>query len=259
MSPDFCALWASFVADPANPSLIEEVRKSYVLLLEHVEECERCAEASASADSIALYDQLAALDETPGAVDDSTVSAMLEAVAKDRQAIEHAVTDVLLPSLPPQLASLSTLGNDVSPRALFLALDAVRMLLKRRLRSRIAAALRTLAMRSDGTLVLNGEVFLPSDALVAEVRQYAGLSATSARNVLEWIPLAARSQPRVLPGVDAASEGRVDGVSLKMVPWDATSGDLFERWKVVAEENRVPPPTVRPIVRKPAGQVVAQR
>jgi hypothetical protein len=259
MSPDFCALWASFVADPTNPSLIEEMRKCYVSLLEHVEECDRCAEASASADPITLYDQLAAFDETPGAVDDTTVDTMLEAVAKDREAIEHAVTDVLLPSLPPQIASLATLGNDVSPRTLFLALDSVRMMLKRRLRSRVAAAVKTLAMRSDGTLVLNGEVFLPSEVLVAEVRQYAGLSVTSARNVLEWIPKAARSQPHVLPGVDAESEGRLDGVYLKMVPWDATGGDLFERWKVVPEERRVPAAEARPASRKPAGLVGARR
>jgi hypothetical protein len=252
MSADFCELWTAFIAEPEGAARVDEVRAVHHALLEHVEECASCTEAAARTDPARVYERLAALDETPR-VDDSAAAAMLSARAGDRDGIERAVTEALLPALPPDLGYLQTLGGDVTPRTLFLSLDAVRMLLKRKLRSRVSAALKTLAMRSDGTVVLNTDVLVPAEVLAAEIGQYAGLEDRSARRVLEWIPAAARSQPRLLPGIDADGASRSDGVWLKMVPWDAVTSDLYERWKVVATRAPRVAVTARPARRRVRG------
>jgi len=234
MSGDLCSLWRDFVSAPTDATLLERVRSVHADLLDHVDDCDTCLELSEKADPALLFDALGSIDQPLGAEDAETLRQMLSVSADDRKGICDAVQGALLPALPPALARLSDLGDDVDANKLFLALDAIRMFLKSSLRKRVPAALKTLAMRSDGTVVLNGEPIVPASVVQAEIRQYAGVKAASAGNLVRWIPEAARHLPHLIPGIDAEPRTN-DGVWLRQVAWNATSGDLFDRWRPVSE------------------------
>jgi hypothetical protein len=234
MSGDFCALWKEFLEAPTDRDVLERLKSVHPDLLDHVDECDTCLEGSASVEPDILFEALGSIDQPVDATDGETLSQMLSVSANDRQGIRDAVDGALLPALPGDLVNLANLGEDVDANRLFLALDATRMFLKSSLRRRVPASLKTLAMRSDGSVILLGETFASADALAAEIRQYAGVKAASAENIVKWLPQAARSFEHLIPGVDATPRAS-DGVWLQFVPWNPTSGDLFERWKPVRE------------------------
>lgn len=227
MSTRLCLLWRLFVEQPRNGDMIGSVRDHWSELLDHVLICDSCSRTSREVtDASQFYEAIAAL---LGGVpeEDRSLDAMLRAQAEDIERTAEAVVDVLLPALPYPLNDLRRFPPDVSPVTLFMAMEAVSMLLHRFVRRDPSIKATNLYLSSDGVHT-QGELRLPRATIVQQIHRVAELEQQTADIVFDWIIEAAQRHSRLLLGVD--SRPRVGGgVWLRTTPRDANL-DLYAHW-----------------------------
>ena len=106
MGTDLCSLWNRLVSNPKDPEILSEVRRLRAELADHLEDCPACLTAAEKADNPGdLYSALATSEEELSAEDSKVREELLRARADDNSAVERAIVDALLPSLPRGLAT----------------------------------------------------------------------------------------------------------------------------------------------------------
>ncbi len=225
MSNPLCAAWQRVMANPSDAEALTLVRAQLDELLDHVDQCPDCLNAAQSSEhQEAVLSALGAFAGEPSAEERAEYEALEQAWSDDEAQIREAVTSVLLPSLPWDIRNeVDTLGADVDPLKLFLATNAVNLLVFSRVSD---SALERLSLSRDG-LDRDGHREVPADAIVGEIARHAVLQPESARAVFDWMLRAAGYAPKLFLHFAAArSEGKValrlDEPSLEQ--------DLFVRW-----------------------------
>lgn len=107
MSTDYCLLWRRLVDEPENTEALEAARASMPDLLDHIEECDKCAhfDEKDSKRLASLYRVLAGTEEEQ-TLDAKLLDRLLEARSDDDRNVEEAVLTALLPSLPKHLSGV---------------------------------------------------------------------------------------------------------------------------------------------------------
>ena len=149
---------------------------------------------------------------------------LLRAKGEDELAVERAITEILLPSLPTRLRT-----PGVSPKTLFLAIDSISMLLHRRLRrvkhsSKIVLWGEDECFRSEHATLIAAEVARREIAAVAKVPE------NMASSLLRWIRRAARLNAYLMLGVESAPLEGGEGVRL-VARERRLDEDLRSRWR----------------------------
>lgn len=161
--------------------------------------------------------------------DTETLESLLQARRDDDAAVVRAVEAVLLPSLG-ELGDLRSVGLDLTPLALFLATDAVAMLVRRTLRG-LPGDRDNVVMTPDAAITSGSHVLVRAEVVIAEIAHVADVSMeTATRLATEWIPHATRRQPQLFLGIECELSGRDLHMTLPVYPLD--DEDLFLRWKV---------------------------
>lgn len=124
---------------------------------------------------------------------------------KDERQTEEAVRDVLLPSLSKEANTAyfeMKKKYNLRPLTLFLSIDGVAKLLRR-------YALRTsekvFEMDRSGNVYVEGTIRIPQSTIVREIVRMSRVTVHVAEELASWIPLAARSQPRLFLGAYVCS------------------------------------------------------
>jgi DNA-directed RNA polymerase specialized sigma24 family protein len=226
---EFCSLWRELLADPRNLEVAQRARAHSNEMLDHVDDCPEClGAAEGTKDPTDVYQALAPSEEL-SPQDVATLEELSRARQDDDAAVSRAVEDALLPSLGRDLANLDALGPDITPLRLFLALDAVSMLVHRVDRGARRGD-RALFMTPGGAITDGHQIVIGPDVIVDEVAHVASLSiATANRLAAEWMPRAARQQRHLFLGLVCEPRGLGD-VRLVLSRRDP-SEDLLARWR----------------------------
>jgi len=224
---DLCSLWRKLIANPGDVELAEQARARAYELLEHVEDCDACFAAGESAEDVAaLYEAIAPAEAELTEEDSRTLEDLLVARREDDAAVARAVEEVLLPSLGRELGSLEAIGPDLTPLTLFLATDAVALLVRR---TAGPDEPQSVVMTSDGAIRSALQVLVAPEVVIREIAHVAGISLETAERLAKWwIPRAASHQPHLFLGVDCVS---LPNGQLRMTPsLRRADEDLFNRW-----------------------------
>ena len=234
MSNPLCVAWKRVMDNPSDAEALTGVRDRLDELLDHVDECPDCLDASQSSEhQEAALIALGAFADEPSAEELAEYEALEQAWSDDEEQIREAVTSVLLPSLPWDIRNeVAALGPDVEPLRLFLATNAVSLLVFSRASD---SSLQRLSLSRDG-FDRNGDLEVAAETIVSEIARHAGLQQDSARAVFDWMLRAADYAPKLfLHFVATRSDGqvalRLDEPSLKH--------DLFERWVPVRKAKGI--------------------
>ena len=252
MDDRLCQTWQELVAARGKVPALSAARRE--ALLDHVEDCDRCAAVEAK-DSEALYATLGAGDEELDAADRAALAKLLAADARDEADVTRAVEDALLPSLSPRALKLvRALAEEVKPRAIFLATEAVAMLIARA--TRVAKMSdKIVTLDGAGAISIGARQLVPGSTTVREIARMAHVSVPAAQKLAAWLPLGALSQPRLLRGltVEDAGASRVD---LRVDTGEAHA-DLFARWKPSRRSSSTLPEAI--VATIPEGALAAAR
>src|SRR5690348_13103720 len=127
---EMCRYWESLVTNPAEASNpLEQGRVD--VLFSHALQCCRCSELLSNArNTTEVYSALA--ESTSFVEEDSQRTRLLRLRDSNNQELAQAVREILLPSLPPYLRDYARfIGSNLQPNQLYLAGDAVSMMLHR--------------------------------------------------------------------------------------------------------------------------------
>ena len=237
---ELCRVWQELCV--GSDGAATRARAQGEALLEHVEECERCGalEVEDAQQAEAIFLALGMPDSTDGdaeldEADRATVERLLAADAHDEAQVERAVEDALLPSLSARGQKMvSARPSDVRARSLYLATEAIALLLRRAARSTGQLDQR-FALDAEGAIVCTGKEVVPPETVRREIARVAHVSDESARQLAAWLPVAALAQPRLFAGLTVEAAGR-DRVHLQLAT-AAQSDDLFERWRPIARRR----------------------
>ena len=234
---ELCSLWREFLANPHGVEIAQRARARADELLDHVDSCEGClGVAEGAGDPTSIYAALAPPDEELSPQDAETLHDLLQARQADDAEVERAIEDALLPSLGGELANLDELGPDMTPLRLFLATEAVSMLVHRAVRPAGARDDGQLLLTSHGAITSDRGVLVDPDVVVGEIAHVAGISRATAKKLATWwIPRAARRQPLLFVGIHCEPSGRGD-VRIELSARD-TGEDLLVRWSPRAAER----------------------
>lgn len=226
MSNALCAAWQRVMANPSDAEALSQVRDQLDELMDHVDECADCLNAAQSSKhQEAVLSALGAFADEPSAEERAEYEALEQAWSDDEARIRDAVTSALLEHLPWDVRNeVATLGDDVDPLKLFLATNAVNLLVFSRTSD---SGVEPLSLSMEG-MARDGRLEVPADTIIREIARHAVLQPESARAVFDWMLRAAGYSPKLFLHFTAArSEGqvalRLDQPSLKQ--------DLFVRWK----------------------------
>src|SRR5262249_29455809 len=122
---------------------------------------------------------------------------------------------------------LELIGSDLTPLTLFLATDAVALLVRR---TAGPDGPESVVMTPDGAIRSTLQVLVAPEIVIHEIAHVAGISLETAERLATWwIPRAASLQPRLFLGVDSVSS---PNGQLWMTPsLRSADEDLFNRWK----------------------------
>ncbi|OFW46129.1 MAG: hypothetical protein A3J29_23820 [Acidobacteria bacterium RIFCSPLOWO2_12_FULL_67_14b] len=236
MSTNLCEIWAALAADPANPSAIEKARAELVAIMQHLEDCEACQQIDdGMANPQQVYDALSGGGVTLSKDERETIARMDQVVADDRKSIARAVEEVLLPSLPMDLAELRTVEERIDRVQLFRAIDAVNLLVfnyaSREPRKRIVL--------SPEGLRLGKTVAAERKTMLAEIVRRARVGQDSAGPLFDWTIDVAKICRQLFSDLRVS---KVEGDSLVLLLDPQGPGaDLLERWRPdVIEPQRAP-------------------
>lgn len=232
---NLCNLWQELLADPRNEEIRQRVRTSADELIDHVDNCQTCLGAAEEAQNPTdIYSVLSSPEDELSPEDAATLEELLNARQEDDAAVERAVQDALLPSLGGELANLGAIDPSLTPLSLFLAIDAVSMLLHRTARDAKVGG-GQLFLTAEGTITDGRHVLVATDVVVGEISHVARVSPAIAEKLATlWIPRAARRHPLLFVGVKSEPSGRSD-VRLNLTPRDAEE-DLMVRWSPKATD-----------------------
>ncbi len=229
MADSDCDLWTALLKNPRDPAAVEACRGRLEDFTGHLETCEACAglmpkegreaeilEALGAAQGEALSDR-----------EQASLDALMHAQAADRKQVELAIQDALLPGLAEDQVSPP---ENVEPLVLFRAMDCLSKLAHR-------VSLPSQVLRESGALEAEGGPSIPADKVLAEIARSAEVSPNVAGRLVDWMRRAARTHPRLLPGVTSEPVGKGDARVVLEV--SDLSENLFERWApaAVAEEQ----------------------
>lgn len=234
MSNPLCAAWQRVMANPSDAEALTLVRDQLGELMDHVDECSDCLNAAQSSEhQEAVLSALGAFAGEPSAEERAEYEALEQAWSDDEAQIREAVTSVLLPSLPWDIRNeVDTLGADVEPLKLFLATNAVNLLVFSRTSD---SGVDQLSLSVDG-LERDERLEVAAATIVAEIARHAVLQPESARLVFGWMLRAAGYAPKLFLHFTAA---RSDGKVALRLDEPSLQHDLLVRWK----------PTRRPVAR----------
>jgi hypothetical protein len=202
--PSWCSVWQQVLSDVAagkQPSVAVSPEAS-LSLVDHIEECDACLNASQKADTqhrAALYEFLARLGGEISGQDNSYLEKVIARLSDEEQAIEATVTQVLLPGLHVDLREeYNRHKGSLSPLALFAATEAVALMLTRVMRER---GLETIRLTETGEIRDQRELLVSKEALAAEVQDFAEVPEDQAAWLSRWICQAAHFNPRLFLGL----------------------------------------------------------
>jgi RNA polymerase sigma factor (sigma-70 family) len=227
MATDLCSLWNRLVSNPKDPEILSEVRRLRAELADHLEDCPACLTAAEKADNPGdLYSALATSEEELSAEDSKVREELLRARADDNSAVERAIVDALLPSLPRGLATQWNVERGVTPLTLFRSINSVSMLVEDLIRRNRPSVPPELT--AWGEVFLNEKAAIKRDVVLGEIREVAKVHAETAGRLFDWVFAAARSNPKLFPSLDSWPHGP-DRIRLVLVRRPRVL-DLFERW-----------------------------
>jgi RNA polymerase sigma factor (sigma-70 family) len=219
-----CEVWRRAALEGDIAALKGKVEDVLDHLESNCQACDGVSESSEPEKLARLYLKLA--DEDPDPLDQAALERMLEARANDESAVVRAVQEVLLPRLGDGFAPPRELTGPGSALKLFLALDAFSMFVHRLFRGRTDDPRFVL---SNGAIVQAGRQLIAAEDVASEISHVAELPLrTSAALAQQWLPRALQKVPRLVPGIEATSQGR--SVELRLGRRDPDE-DLSLRWK----------------------------
>jgi hypothetical protein len=216
-TPSWCSVWQRALSDIAagkRPSVALSPEAS-LSLVDHIEECDACLNASQMADpqhQAALYEFLATLGGKVSEQDNGYLDKVIARLGDEEQAIEATITQVLLPGLHVDLREEYNrhIGN-LSPLALFAATEAIALMLTRVMRER---GLETIRLTETGEIRDEQELLVSEEALAAEVQDFAEVPEDQAAWLSRWLCQAAHFNPRLFLGLSVIDWNEHD-VTLK--------------------------------------------
>ncbi|MGH9423030.1 MAG: hypothetical protein ACRD3J_23845, partial [Thermoanaerobaculia bacterium] len=222
----WCVLWQVLLRNPEDAAAVEVARSSLDELLEHVDECDRCGDASEHAErAMAVFETLGLNAEELPPPEDAALDEMFRARSDDEDAVKRAVEDALVPGLPPPLRD-AIQGYD--SRTVFLATEAVSMLVHRYARFEVPNVEQAY-MERGGSITFDRDHLIPSRTVHREIARRTKLTEDEGRFFAAWMVDAARTQPRLFLGLDTVPRG-ADEIVLWVSSRD-TQQDLYERWR----------------------------
>ena len=227
MGTDLCSFWKRLVSNPKDPETLSEVRRLRAELADHLEDCPACLTAAEKADNPgALYSALATSEEELSAEDLKVREELLRARADDDAAVERAIIDALLPSLPRGLATQWSVERGMTPLTLFRSINSVSMLVEDLIRRNRPSVPPELT--AWGEVLSNEKAVIKRDVVLGEIREVAKVHAETAGQLFDWVFSAAQSNPKLFPSLDSWPQG-MDRIRLVLAPRPPVL-DLFERW-----------------------------
>jgi RNA polymerase sigma factor (sigma-70 family) len=249
METNLCSLWKHFVENPKDSKVLSYLRTTTTAqavphrkdaglldvpaptlaeeLLDHVEECETCLAATESIrDPASVYSAFASLGEEVSPQDLKIRDELIRARADDDSAIERAVLDALLPSLPAPLAK-RWVDTEVRPLTVFRSINALSMLVEDVIRTEPLQNPPELTVKAD--LLSNDKTIMARPLVLGEIREVAKVSNELSAQLFDWIFAAAQEKWTVFPSVNVTfSDSYRIRFALSQRP---RAVDLFQRWK----------------------------
>ena len=227
---ELCSLWQKLIDDVTNPTARKEATSRAQDMLSHLDKCSECAQRVDEIDDpgeiyLALAEKEHLSPETQEVLDK-----LLEATSADREAIERAMNDVLLPSLPEKLSS--EMRSIADPLQIFRAIDAVSMTIERAL-DRESSVSPALEFAVDGSVKSHNRVVVPRANIVGEIRRTAVVSDNVADQLVNLVRSAACQYPDLFPELDT----NLENDRLLLLVHEGEASGLFERWKPVQPQS----------------------
>jgi len=197
MASEMCSLWDDLWNDPADERVLSAVRARRRELLGHVARCVTCECVTVNPAHLQAVRDAMGLAELEDASDEFLrVGAILEELA------EQDDWPAAIAEAPGPLGSF---GNEFDPMKLFLATDAIASAIRRLIEGQEPRA-RSIEMKEDGSVWLDGHLAISRSAIVEEIVQSARVSPQAALVLAALAPRAARSQPGLFRGLRVQSD-----------------------------------------------------